>query len=182
MCEPCLAVVHCGHDKGKHGANLRNHTTQIVSPACKLVPLPKKQPSEKPKRISPNSRATLKATRVPSPTSRTGPWNCGFSFGSHRRAFLYYFVAVQHPQRMLQRLPHFVISSPENLTKKTRKALHPCVQPGESRRESQQCPERRVVFVVLGWGCGGHDYTVFFALFAMLLCHVAHKGMHMILV
>ena len=49
MCDLCVAVVHCGHEKGNHGANARNHTTQIVGPACKLVPPP---PKKKPRTSS----------------------------------------------------------------------------------------------------------------------------------
>ena len=71
-----------------------------------------------------------------------------------------------HPENAAETpsIRHFV---PRESRRKPCKGLHPCVQPGKSRRESQECPERRVVFRVLGWGCGGNDFTVFFALFAM---------------
>ena len=135
-----------------------------------------KTPQDKLKRTSPDGRATLKTARVASPTTPEAepgaaclelglrfwipPWSFSRLFCGSAK------LECAHPENAAETssIRHFV---PRESRRKPCKALHPCVQPGKSRRESQECPERRVVFMVLGWGCGGNDFTVFFALFAM---------------
>ena len=119
------------------------------SSACKLVPPPKKTTSGKAqKNIPGRSRIPENSPScIPHHTgSRTGsslplelwlrfwipPWSVPLLFcGSAKLECAPLENAAETPS-----IHHFV---PRESHRKRCKALHPCVQPGESRRESQEC-------------------------------------------